>query len=60
MDEDYQALTSKEETDLEMLMSDTTTAISDAENFADYLSKQLSILDGVRLSLESNIRVGLN
>ena len=47
MDEDYQALTSKEETDLEMLMSDTATAISDAENFAEYLSKQLSILDGV-------------
>ena len=51
MDEDYQALTSKEETDLEMLMSDTATAVSDAENFAEYLSKQLSILDGVRVSL---------
>lgn len=49
MDEDYQALTSKEETDLEMLMSDTATAISDAENFAEYLSKQLSILDGANI-----------
>ena len=48
MDEDYQALTAKEESDLETLMSDTQTAISNAENFAEHLSKQLSVLDGVR------------
>ena len=47
MDEDYQALTSKEESDLEALMSDTQAAISNAENFAEHLSKQLSVLDGV-------------
>ena len=50
MDEDYQALTSKEESDLEALMSDTQAAISNAENFAEHLSKQLSVLDGVSIS----------
>ena len=50
MDEDYQALTSKEESDLEALMSDTQAAISNAENFAEHLSKQLSVLDGVCIS----------
>ncbi len=48
-DEDYQALSSKEEADLNLLMSECNVAISNAETFADKLSKQLSVLDGVRL-----------
>lgn len=47
MEDDYQALTSKEETDLDQLMSECKIAISNAELFAEQLSKQLSVLDGV-------------
>ena len=46
--EDYQALSSKEESDLETLMSDCDGAISNAENFVEQLSKELSVLDGVK------------
>lgn len=48
MEEDYQALTGKEESDLTLLMSESQAAISNAESFAEQLSKQLSVLDGVR------------
>nr|KAG5705447.1 hypothetical protein BaRGS_004574 [Batillaria attramentaria] len=44
--EDYQALSSKEESDLELLMSECQVAMSNAEVFAEQLSKQLSVLDG--------------
>lgn len=47
--EDYQALSKREEEDLETLMSDCDAAISNAEVFAEQLSKQLSVLDGVSL-----------
>lgn len=46
VDEDYQALSSKEESDLDLLMSECQMAISNAEVFAEKLSKQLSVLDG--------------
>ena len=45
--EDYQALSTKEESDLELLMSECQVAMSNAELFAEQLSKQLSVLDGV-------------
>lgn len=45
--EDYQALSAKEEADLELLMSECQVAMSNAELFAEQLSKQLSVLDGV-------------
>lgn len=48
--EDYQALSNREEEDLETLMEDCQAAISNAEAFAEQLSKQLSVLDGVRKS----------
>ena len=46
-DQDYQELTPKEESDLELLMSECNVAISNAETFTEQLSKQLSVLDGV-------------
>lgn len=49
MEDDYQALTSKEETDLDQLMSECKIAISNAELFAEQLSKQLSVLDGANI-----------
>lgn len=49
IDEDYQALSTKEESDLDLLMSECQAAIHNAESFADQLSKQLSVLDGVIL-----------
>ena len=47
LDSDYQALSSKEETDIEALIADSENAISDAEAFAQQLAKDLSVLDGV-------------
>ncbi|XP_053398468.1 exocyst complex component 1-like isoform X2 [Mercenaria mercenaria] len=47
--EDYQALSAREESDLESLMSNCDAAISNAENFAEQLSKQLSVLDGANI-----------
>ncbi|XP_074649870.1 exocyst complex component 1-like [Tubulanus polymorphus] len=44
--DDYQALSTKEETDLETLMSQCEFSISNAEAFAEQLSKDLSVLDG--------------
>ncbi|XP_039288046.1 exocyst complex component 1-like isoform X3 [Nilaparvata lugens] len=44
--EEYQALTEKEELDLEQLMKQCNTAVSNAEAFIETLTKDLSILDG--------------
>ncbi len=43
----FQAVTPKEETDLETLMSQCDFAISNAELFAKQLEGDLSVLDGV-------------
>ncbi|XP_055958855.1 exocyst complex component 1 [Patella vulgata] len=48
-DEDYQALSAKEESDLERLMSSCQAGIANAEVFADQLSKELSVLDGANI-----------
>ena len=45
--EDYQALSTKEESDLALLMSECQVAMSNAELFAEKLLNQLSVLDGV-------------
>ena len=47
-DWEYHALTDKEEADLSGLMNQCDNAISNAEAFAEQLSKDLSVLDGVR------------
>jgi len=47
-DSDWHALSQKEETDLDTIMSQCEFAISNAEKFADQLSRDLSVLDGVR------------
>lgn len=47
VDTDYQALTPREEADLESLMSQCEFAISNAEAFAEQLQGELSVLDGV-------------
>ncbi|RZF37975.1 hypothetical protein LSTR_LSTR005475 [Laodelphax striatellus] len=44
--EEYQALTEKEELDLEQLMNQCNTAVSNAEAFIETLTNDLSILDG--------------
>ncbi|XP_013397565.1 exocyst complex component 1 isoform X1 [Lingula anatina] len=49
VDEDYQAITEKEEKDLETLMKQCEHAISNAEAFAEQLSKDLSVLDGANI-----------
>lgn len=46
-DEDYQALTDREEKDLERLLSQSDNALSNAEKFMEQLAKDLSLLDGV-------------
>jgi len=50
-DSDWHALSQKEETDLDTIMSQCEFAISNAEKFADQLSRDLSVLDGVLLLL---------
>jgi len=50
-DSDWHALSQKEEADLDTIMSQCEFAISNAEKFADQLSRDLSVLDGVRLSV---------
>lgn len=45
--EDYQALTDREEKDLERLLSQSNNALSNAEKFMEQLAKDLSLLDGV-------------
>ena len=46
-DSDWHALSQKEEADLDTIMSQCEFAISNAEKFADQLSRDLSVLDGV-------------
>jgi hypothetical protein len=52
-DSDWHALSPKEETDLETIMSQCEFAISNAELFAEQLSKDLSVLDGVSYAFVS-------
>lgn len=47
--EDFQALTEKEEVELNKLMADCNLAITDAEQFMDQLSKNLQDLDGANV-----------
>lgn len=49
--EDFNALTEKEENDLNKLMKECNYAISNAELFMEELSKNLQDLDGVSISL---------
>uniref|UniRef100_A0A1B6CD43 Exocyst complex component Sec3 PIP2-binding N-terminal domain-containing protein n=1 Tax=Clastoptera arizonana TaxID=38151 RepID=A0A1B6CD43_9HEMI len=44
--EDYQALTEREELDLQQLMSQCDYAVSNAETFMETLARDLSVLDG--------------
>lgn len=46
---DWKALSPKEETDLETMMSQCEFAISNAESFAEQLSRDLSVLDGANI-----------
>ena len=48
---DYQELTQREENDLEYMISQTENAISNIEAFTEQLSKDLSVLDGVKQPL---------
>ena len=48
-DSDWHALTQREERDLETLMAQCDFAISNAELFAEQLSKDLSVLDGANI-----------
>lgn len=48
-DSDWHALSQKEEADLETIMSQCEFAISNAEKFADQLSRDLSVLDGANI-----------
>lgn len=50
-EDDYQALTDREEKDLERLLSQSNNALSNAEKFMEQLAKDLSLLDGVRTHL---------
>lgn len=46
--DDYQELSTREEQDIESMMEMCEYAISNAEAFAEQLSKELQVLDGVR------------
>ena len=50
VDTDYHALSQREETDLESLMTQCENAISNAEAFTDQLQRELSMLDGVSVT----------
>lgn len=45
--EDYQALSGREEADLERMMAECEFAIGNAEAFIERLANDLSVLDGV-------------
>lgn len=45
--DDYQELSTREEQDIESMMEMCEDAISNAEAFAEVLSKELQVLDGV-------------
>lgn len=47
---DYQPITEKEAADLKHMMENCEYAVSNAELFMETLSKDLSILDGVKCS----------
>lgn len=51
--EDYQELTQREESDLEYMILQTESAISNIEAFTEKLSKELSVLDGVKSTIKS-------
>lgn len=53
-EEDYQALTDREEKDLERLLSQSNNALSNAEKFMEQLAKDLSLLDGACFLLANN------
>ena len=55
-EEDYQALTDREEKDLERLLSQSNNALSNAEKFMEQLSKDLSLLDGVHNKTKSILK----
>ena len=46
--DDYQELNAREEQDIESMMEVCEYAISNAEGFAEKLSRELQVLDGVR------------
>lgn len=46
--DDYQELNTREEQDIESMMEVCEYAISNAEGFAEKLSRELQVLDGVR------------
>lgn len=48
-DGDYRALSEKEQLDLERLMEQCDSAVSNAEAFAEQLSRDLSVLDGANI-----------
>uniref|UniRef100_UPI00358E4489 exocyst complex component 1-like n=1 Tax=Myxine glutinosa TaxID=7769 RepID=UPI00358E4489 len=47
--EDYQELSTREETDVECLMEECDSAIANAEAFAEKLSRELQVLDGANI-----------
>lgn len=47
--DEYQELNAREEQDIEIIMEGCEYAISNAEAFAERLSRELQVLDGVRL-----------
>lgn len=49
--DEYQELNAREEQDIEIIMEGCEYAISNAEAFAERLSRELQVLDGVRLSV---------
>jgi hypothetical protein len=55
-EEDYQALTDREEKDLERLLTQSNNALSNAEKFMEQLSKDLSLLDGVHNKTKSILK----
>lgn len=51
--DEYQDLNAREEQDIEIMMEGCEYAISNAEAFADKLSRELQVLDGVWISCEN-------
>lgn len=48
--DEYQELNAREEQDIEIMMEGCEYAISNAEAFAERLSRELQVLDGVNIS----------
>lgn len=53
--DEYQELNAREEQDIEIMMEGCEYAISNAEAFAERLSRELQVLDGVSLSCSVNL-----